>query len=135
MKYLHFCPTTSVVTSLVKINYTFMKFITTAFITTVSSSLSIFLGKTQSVKYCQRSKYFLFWNHIMKKMGGKKSHFVSFFLFVFNFGLDVKCLITESQISFDDKRSFQYYLINCACISPEQNNNYKYFNLKFDQVL
>lgn len=60
MKYLQFYPTTSFTTSLVNINYTYTKFITTAFITTTSRSPPIFSGQTQSVKYCQRSKYFLF---------------------------------------------------------------------------
>lgn len=69
----------------------------------------------------------------MKKRVGEKLIF-SFFL-VFSFCLDVKYLITGSQISFDDRRTFQSDLINCACVSPEQNNNYRYFNLKFDQVL
>lgn len=55
-----FYPTPSLVTSLVKINSTYLKFITTPFITSISSAASVFLGQTQSVKYCQGSKYFLF---------------------------------------------------------------------------
>lgn len=105
------------------------------FITTTSCSPSIFLGQTQSMKYCQGSKRLLFQNQIMKKIGGKRAHSLPSFLLVLNFCLDIKCLIKGRQISFDEKRSFQYYLINCACISPEQNNNHNYFNLKFDKVL
>lgn len=132
MKYIRFYPMTSLATSLAKINCACVKFITTAFTTTISFSPLTFLGQIQSMKYCQRSKYFLFWNHIMKKKGGKKLIF-SFSLFLIR--LDVKYLIPGSQISFDNKRNFQYDLINCACISSEYNNHYKYFNLKCDQVL
>lgn len=56
----------------------------------------------------------------MKKKGGKKLIFSPFF--VFNFCLDVKCLITGSQIPFDDKRNFQDDLINCDCVPPEQKS-------------
>lgn len=83
MKYIHFYPMTSLATSLAKINCA-----CTAFITTISFLPLTFLGQIQSMKYCQRSKYFLFWNHIMKKKGGKKLIF-SFSLFLILFGCEI----------------------------------------------